>query len=69
MTQEERRALFERKAVIGGMRNAKAATECAEISRMYLKGGCTLAEAITFAWASGCEYGKDHAEELKIFDK
>ena len=68
MTQEERRAAFHQKAEIGNkLNNACLAVEDNLIKRIEKKT-LTIREAITLAWAEGCDYGKEHAEELKIFD-
>ena len=68
MTQEERRELFHRKAEIGNRRNNAAIEAEKKLMSRYQKEGFTVREIITLAWAAGCRYGKEHAEELKIFD-
>ena len=67
MTQEERRAAFHQKAEIGNKRN----NACLDIEKSLLKRigkDLSVHEAITLAWAAGCDYGKEHAEELMLFD-
>ena len=68
MTQEERRALFHKKAEIGNRRNNAALKVEEKLFLQYWKTDLTVREVITLAWAAGCDYGKEHAEELKIFD-
>ena len=70
MTQEERRAKFERKAEIGKRRN-DACNKCVDelFSRWWYKEEMNLDTLVHLAWAEGCNYGKEHAEELKVFDK
>lgn len=69
MTQEERREQFYKKALVGNRRNNAALSDCNAAEWKYNQHQLTLNEAFIYAWECGCEYGKDHAEELKIFDK
>ena len=68
MTQEERRALFQKKAEAGNRRNNTAIADCKTIERRFNQHQLTINEALSLAWAAGCGYGKEHAEELKVFD-
>jgi hypothetical protein len=68
MTQEERREAFRQKAEVGNRRNnASLATED-NLYKRYSKGELSIRDVITLAWSDGCKYGKEHAEELKVFD-
>ena len=68
MTQEERRALFHKKAEAGNHRNSACLNDAARIALRYRDGDMGISDAIELAWAAGCDYGKEHAEELKVFD-
>ena len=68
-SKEERRTAFHKKAEIGNRRN-NACLECEKRLLQKVKSGkTTVWEAITLAWIEGEEYGREHAEELKIFQK
>lgn len=69
MTQEERRALFHKKAEIGNRRNNACIAEESYLIKRFKSGDISINDAICLAWDSGCKYGKEHAEELKIFDQ
>ena len=69
MTQEERRALFHQKAEVGERQNKACREDCDWLKKRYHAREITFGEALSLAWIAGREYGKDHAEELKIFDK
>lgn len=61
----KRRETFHNKAAIGNRRN----NACIAVEKDLLKRiekGLTAHEAITLAWSAGCDYGKEHAEELKL---
>lgn len=66
--QEQRRAAFHNKAEIGNKRNNACLAIENQLLKQVLKKDLTIHEAITLAWADGCNYGKEHAEELKVFD-
>ena len=69
MTQEERRALFHKRVEIGKRRNDACMKECKEIDEdLNMIDGMDIITGLQLAWAQGCRYGKEHAEELKIFD-
>ena len=69
MTEQEiRRAAFRKKAEIGKSRNDTLQADCVAFAEKLQKREITLAEALGCCWIAGCEYGKDHAEELKVFD-
>lgn len=69
MTQEERRALFHKKAEAGRMRNDACNEALRELYVSVKFEGMDVYTALGFAWAKGCDYGKEHHEELKVFDK
>ena len=68
LTQEERRALFHKKAEVGRRKNDTAW----KLVKLYVNsvrsGKYSLEDALVLMFAEGCDYGKEHAEELKIFD-
>lgn len=69
LSKKERRELFGKKARIGNEKN-NAALECEKnLLRQLNCFEITYSEAISLAWMEGMEYGKKHADELKIFDK
>ena len=69
MERDDRRKAFQKKAEVGYWRNEICLSNCMELQRRYEKGEITLSETLTLAWGVGCEYGKDHAEQLKVFDR
>ena len=69
LTKEERQAAFHSKAEIGNRRN-NACLNCEKRLLQKVKSGkMTIHEAITLAWIDGEEYGREHAEELKILQQ
>ena len=68
MTQEERRALFHKKAEIGNLRNSTNLNDTHRIALRFRDKDITLSDALSLAWVAGCEFGREHSEELKIFD-
>lgn len=69
MTHQERRALFMRKAAIGKERAMCCNETVRDLEERCLNGKISLSDALTLAFADGCDYGKEHAEDLKIFDQ
>ena len=67
--QEKRRAAFQKKAEVGYKRNEVSLSDCHDIAKRYQNKELMFGEALGLAWAAGCTYGKEHAEELKVFDK
>ena len=66
--QEKRRAAFQKKAEVGYKRNEVSLSDCHDIAKRYQNKELMFGEALGLAWADGCNYGKEHAEELKVFD-
>ena len=60
---------FKAKAEAGRRRNDQCNEDVASLIDRLDKEGILISDALWFAWAKGCAYGKEHAEELKVFDK
>lgn len=69
MTQEERRALFEKKAMVGKERNDMCNRVCADLIDRIDKKEILISDALCLAFAEGCDYGKARHKKLEIFDK
>ena len=66
VSREERRKEFEKRTAIGKERNEACRQWIAELSGRLNAEEILTYEALSLAWAAGCEYGKEHAEELKL---
>lgn len=69
MTNEEKYEFLYQKVKVGKEKN-DACFDCVEdLLKQIDVCEIGIDDAIAFAWAEGCLYGKEHSEDLKVFDK
>lgn len=66
MTQEERRAAFERRAEIGRAMKEQCDADGCDIAERLQDRKIIIGDAIILAWMCGADYGANHPELLEL---